>query len=336
MNNDAESLKQFLRQKAGLSSAAISAAWPSWWTDAADSSPSAQADLRFSLARKLGLDSRSILDNKDSPVFIWDESAKFKDFLGDDHKEKSVMTSFGVSVSRILLSGSTQKETIVGESASHIRSSILKSQSSVGLVELLSLLWGVGIPLIHLRVHPLATKKMRAMAVQVDGKFAILLACDDRYPARLIFYIAHEIAHIALGHLNHHNAIVDMEDSNESHDAKELAADEFALELLTGQNEPQFSINDQEPVSAEQLADFVQIEGSNKRIEQGILALCYGYVSQNWGIVDRAIQHIYGEPQDSWKVINKMAMDQIFWDKISDDNSYFIQAILGDCDKWTQ
>ena len=42
-------------QQLGLSDAAINAAWPEWWSEAAEPSPSASLDLRFSLARKLGL-----------------------------------------------------------------------------------------------------------------------------------------------------------------------------------------------------------------------------------------------------------------------------------------
>ena len=52
MANDGKSLIDSLRN-AGFSAAAISAAWPSWWTEEAEESPSGRAELRFALARRL-------------------------------------------------------------------------------------------------------------------------------------------------------------------------------------------------------------------------------------------------------------------------------------------
>ena len=42
---------------------------------------------------------------------------------------------------------------------------------------------------------------MAAMTVHAASGNAILLAKDSGYPAQLAFYLAHELAHIALGHL---------------------------------------------------------------------------------------------------------------------------------------
>ena len=40
---------------------------------------------------------------------------------------------------------------------------------------------------------------MAAMSVQVGAGTAMLPAKDSSYPAQIAFYLAHEIAHIALG-----------------------------------------------------------------------------------------------------------------------------------------
>src|SRR5262245_58890952 len=78
---DANSLKWSL-QKLGFSDTAIDAAWPEWWSVDADASASANAELRFSLARKLGLDPRSLIEN-DEPRFVWRE-AKYKHLTGEN------------------------------------------------------------------------------------------------------------------------------------------------------------------------------------------------------------------------------------------------------------
>lgn len=102
MPNNAQEFRVRLATATGLSDSAIDAAWPEWWSEAADASASARAELRFSVARNLGLDPRSLLDDE-SPRFLWDDSAKYKNFKGDVEREKPAITAFGSSVARTLL-----------------------------------------------------------------------------------------------------------------------------------------------------------------------------------------------------------------------------------------
>src|SRR5437588_12250307 len=63
-----------LRQKLlhlGLTRQAVDAAWPAWWSEEAEASASARVELRFSVARKLGLDPRSLLEDPSQPRFVW-------------------------------------------------------------------------------------------------------------------------------------------------------------------------------------------------------------------------------------------------------------------------
>ena len=72
MANDKNSLIDQLR-RAGISRAAIDAAWPAWWTEEAESSPSGRAELRFALARRLGLEAKPLLGER--VEFIWNDEA---------------------------------------------------------------------------------------------------------------------------------------------------------------------------------------------------------------------------------------------------------------------
>ena len=54
MDGERKRLTDELRQ-AGFSRTAIDAAWPSWWDEGLASSPSGRAELRFALARRVGL-----------------------------------------------------------------------------------------------------------------------------------------------------------------------------------------------------------------------------------------------------------------------------------------
>src|SRR5258708_31770465 len=95
-------LRRRLRQ-VGLSDPAVVAAWPTWWSEDADASPSAVSELRFSIARKLGLDPRSLLDSSDGPKFLWRDEARFKHLTGESESELSAITSFGTALAGILI-----------------------------------------------------------------------------------------------------------------------------------------------------------------------------------------------------------------------------------------
>lgn len=329
----ADELKRRLVQDTGLTEAAIDIAWPSWWTDEAEASPSAKNELRFSLARKLGLDPGS-LASEQTPRFLWDGSqAKYKDFKGSAQGEMPAITSFGTSIGRILTSATPQDHQGLLSSTSplELRRSILTQSRFVGLRELITLAWGIGIPVIHLRAYPLSAKRMCAMAVNVGGRHAIFLARDAQYPAPLAFHLAHELGHIALGHLHSSQALVDMGDYSEktaNSDPEEVAADEYALELLTGDPAPQV-IPQGAGNSARQLASECLRLSEPLAIEPGTLALCYGHSTNNWPVATRSLDHIYREKLDAWQVINQIAMGQVIWDLLGDDAASYLRAVMG-------
>ena len=74
------------------------------------------------------------------------------------------------------------------------------------------------------------------MAASVEGRSVILLAKDSMYPAHATFYLAHEIAHIMLQHVDTNSVLVDFDRDQLPmyDDEEESQADAFALEILTG------------------------------------------------------------------------------------------------------
>jgi hypothetical protein len=329
MTAEAELFRKQLRA-IGLSDPAIEAAWPEWWSDAADPSPSARLELRFSVARKLGIDPLSITDETGEPRFIW-RNARFKNLSGETETEKAAISSFGRALAILLRPAVTIPRLMRGVQAIELRSAILNTKSYVGLSDLLALCWGVGIPVVHLRLFPGTRKRMAAMSVQVADQAFILLAKDSMYPAQIAFYVAHEIAHIALGHLFADSAIVDMESEDfpgASADNEEEEADRFALELLTGRQDPRV-LPATASYNAPALADAALHSGRELHIEPGTLALCFGYATRNWAVVNSAMKFIYSDPKPVWNEINRLAMHQLTLTDIAADSQPYVQAVLG-------
>jgi Zn-dependent peptidase ImmA (M78 family) len=159
------------------------------------------------------------------------------------------------SASRIAIGALEKDFTQPNESASAIRDHILATGAKwVGLAELIDLCWAYGIPVLHLASPLLAKKKMDGIAMSINGRPSIVLS-NVRKSGFLLFHLAHEIGHIALGHLGANSAIVDddfEEQAKNSKSADEVAADRFALELLTGN--PDFTLRLQTKMKAEPLA----------------------------------------------------------------------------------
>lgn len=322
-----EQLRVELR-RAGIANAAVDAAWPQWWSSDAEESLSATAELTFTVARRLGLSPRALLDGE--ARFIWHDKTKFKHLTADVSEDQAALSAFGRAVGSSILPA----VTYAGPrrfAAHEIRESLLARSPVVDTDALLVVCWGLGIPVLQLNVFPLSAKRMHAMSVGVDDRAAILLARSESYLAPAAFTIAHEIGHVMLGHVDGGGSLVDMENPLQAADAsdgEEVEADAYALELLTGQPQPDV-VSDSARFSASQLADAVQTQGPELQIDPGVLALCAGHATQEWDKAYGALKIIPPGRQDISSYINDFARRSIDWDRVADDVQDYVCAILG-------
>ena len=315
----------------GLSNAAIEAAWPRWWSQEAEASVSARADLRFSLARNLGLDPRTLFDRAEQPHFVWHEEARYKHLSGETDIERDAITSFGRALGALLVTASPASHPLGSRSAADLRQVVLGAgKPYVRLVDLLTLCWTAGIPVVHLRVFPLPQKRMAAMTVRVQGRFAILLGKDSTYPAQIAFYLAHELGHIQLEHLSSEPAVVDFDQETPSlgGDAEEESADHFALELLTG--DPQLTVlPGPGGYNARALADVALRNADDLKVEPGILAMCFGYSTKDWPTTMAALGYIYEAGKPVWNEVNQLARSQLGAEDLPLDALDYLEMVLG-------
>ena len=330
MKTCSRSFKEEL-QCLGITKDAIEAVWPIWWSDEAEGSVSAQAEARFSVARRLGLSPKSVI-GEHQPEFVWRHNAKFKGFSKYGGIEQAVLTSFGVALGRHLEKGVPESRTSLENLAdpANIRKVVLASSPFVSLQDICAVCWGFGIPVVHLRVFPLSAKNMVAMAVKTLHGFAVLVGKDAMFPAPTAYHVAHELGHIAAGHLVESDAIIDLEELKEQSDRdwEEREANEFALELLTGQKSPSLKFTSS-PKSGSELAGAVNSASAERQIEPGTLALCYGYQTSDWKTAYAALNHIYKSKHDVWRFLNNIATNQLDWTAYKDDEKAYIQAVMG-------
>jgi hypothetical protein len=314
----------------GLSGYAIRAAWPDWWSDFLDGSSSARVALRLSLARNLGIEAASLLDEASQPTFIWRDQAHLKNVTIEELRELEAIVSFGKALSSILICASppAQKRTL--PSAARLRQVILRKQPYVSVFDLASICRFISIPVVYLRIFPWPQMRMAAMTVRTELGGAMMLGKETDFPAPLAFCIAHQLAHIALGHVQAREAIVDF-DTNELNpvdDAEERAANEYALELLTGQTSP-IVLPGAQWHTAERLAEEAIRASTELRVEPGILALCSGYATGDRQGADSAMGSIYADPKPAWMEINRLARINLRMDAVTADSRSYLEYVLG-------
>jgi hypothetical protein len=320
-------LRRALRD-AGLSREAVKAAWPSWWTEEAGASKSARTELRFALARNLGLSPRALLGER--VEFIWRDQGRFKSLTSQTDIERAALNSFGTSVGRLALQACPGDAQPPGMTADDLRRMILESSQVVSLQALIATCWALGIPVLALRVFPLGSKSMHAMVVSWSGRHAVLLARDASFPAPVAFTLAHELAHVALGHVGDASALVDLEDpaTSGSTDQDETAADMFALAILTGTTKPNIQVT-RERFGGRQLAEAATREGPPRGIEPGTLALCTGFATGNWAAAMSALAYIYDRAGSVSDAVNRVAAHNLDWAALDDGSSEYLRSVMG-------
>lgn len=326
MTGTADTLKKELR-RAGLSKEAVEAAWPEWWSDEAETSPSARTELRLSVARSLGLAPKALVGERVD--FVWRDRARFKHLRAAEDMSLAALNSFGVSVGRSLLQATDGSESLAGFSAGNLRSLLLEL-GTPDLPNLLALCWAVGIPVAHLRVWPLTQKAMHAMVIAHRGRHAVLINREVSYPGLAAFTLAHEIGHIALGHVPDEEMLVDAEDpaGTDEHDDEERAADRFALELLMGDPDPNIKI-EFDTFNHAMLADAVLKTGPIYGIDPGTLALAVAHRFNAWPVAMAAMRLIQPEPVNVAELVNKVAKQQLKLERLGSDSAAFIARALG-------
>ena len=325
MAADEKTLIARLRE-AGFSRAAIRAAWPSWWTEEADSTQSGRAELRFALARRLGLEPKPLLGER--VEFVWNDEARFKHLSAEDEAQRAALASFGMSIGRLLLRA-TPGDMTPRIDAEQLRNAMLRRSRFVDLHALIGTCWALGVPVVHLRVFPLEAKSMHAMVVTIEGRYAILLGRDASYPAPIAFTLAHELGHVMLGHLAGAPALVDLKDPALVRDAdqQEEEADRFALTVLTGSPEPDIRTN-LDRFNAPTLAAAVLAAADEYAVEPGSLALCLAYQRKAWPVAMSALRFIYNQPMPAWREVNGIADGELEWDALGDEAGHYLRNVM--------
>ena len=325
---NANPIKPLLKrlQKAGYDPKYVrNIALPEWWEDSIALNPAGYQQAMIVISRNLRLDIDSLID-EEAPILSREVSGlKYKLKKSDSREKVEIATNIAVRAAQLAGCAISQPMLQLPASAGEIRCAILNNGNDrVGFAELLDYCWSLGIPVLHVSEFPAGAGKPDALVVIAENRSVIALCKRTQNSAWLLFHLAHELGHIALGHLQGAILLVD-EEVNSDVDFEEMEANRFAVEMLTGFQHRSY---DYGSVNSQQLARIAQAVGQDSEVDAGFIALSHGRMTGFWGAVGGALKALEPNPV-ALSLMRSQIQKRLDWQKLSCDNIDFLKRILG-------
>jgi len=299
----------------GLKKSFVKSLLPEWWDDDIAEDASGLLQAQMILAKSMNLDLASLRDD-DAEISFRAAQRKFKHGKAVDEASIRLSAEYATGLAKLAVQAMAAPYTSPLRDPIELRKKILASGWRVDLGGLLDFCFQSGIPVLHVGVLP--GKKMDAVAVKQNGRTAIVLS-KNAAPAFLLFHLAHEIGHIACGHLGDGDSTLIDADLKEGagKDMDEQEADNFAIQLLNGSNVKYSSSN--RYLTPQAPAQSAASLGAEKFIDTGHIVLNYGFAAKNFRLANAALAILNncGGPE----TVNTTLMSSINWDALTEDQA---------------
>jgi hypothetical protein len=186
----------------------------------------------------------------------------------------------------------------------------------------------MGIPVLHVNLFPKGAKKRpEGFTLRVGGRPIIVLCRDEKQPSWQLFILAHELGHIAGGHIPENGALMDEKiDANEP-DAEEAEADRYAIELLTGNAGTSIGTNGRWP-KMDELARLAERYGRRNSIDPGHVVLNYAHtMGSSFFAVARGALKILHPKSDAVRAVRDRLAENLDWELLPEDSSEFLMRM---------
>lgn len=318
----------------GLTRAQARKLLPEWWGPEMESSPSGSAELRLLLSRRLSLDvaalSRGELARRDAQRPI-----AYKHHAGDDPTQLQASTAIATALAGAVISAMPEPQRPIPAKAEAFAALARKHGGVVGLASLIDACWELGVPVIPMPNLPVGVRKMDGAALQVGDRKAIIVSRKKSSRAWLAFIVAHEIGHLARGHLLKGGAIIDVSlqeqatyEVESSGDQQEREADEFALDVMGGANVEALVSRWPSHASPIDLAVAAKENAGSYAVEPGHLILRFAFRTKRWTEAVMALNYLR-EDADAEVVMHSALRRHLNFDLVADDMGDFIRQVTG-------
>ena len=158
----------------------------------------------------------------------------------------------------------------------------------------------------------------------MQGRPVIVLCREETQPSWQLFILAHELGHLACGHVPENGALFDENVHDTEPDDEERAADCYAVELLTGKEATEIGVNGRWPKAAD-LARLAGDYGRRNQIDPGHVVLNYAHHAGPafFPVARAALKHLDPVADAVAQVRERLAAN-LDWERLPQDSSVFL------------
>ncbi|WP_336844542.1 ImmA/IrrE family metallo-endopeptidase [Providencia rettgeri] len=316
---------------AGFNLSYVKKLLPEWWDEKLAETPSGRQYACLHLARMFSITPDSLKDSSEGVCFNFGGNHKFKHRQNIDENDLDVATAVAYTAAGIVASNFKvpyDSKAVLDPLA--IRAQILTKETWVSLDSLVSYCHSIGIPVVYLKSFPKAAKKMAGLALISHGRPVIVLTQPQKY-GYMLFDLAHELGHIARGHLNAGNGQchVDVKIENASTDDIEKEANEFAFQVISGQKSLRI-VPTAGLLRGPALARAAQQYGSDNHIDPTHIALNYGFAQNCWGAAVNAVKSLRAGKLPDQDLVRTMMKSEMDLENINEDDLKVLENLIGE------
>lgn len=294
---------------------------PDWWNDSLNQSQSISQQVILGLAKFANLDLNAVL-NPSVPLKFNESVRRYKHAANKPVEELQAATAVVDGIAKLAAAAAKYDYQELPK-ANDIRQSILAAGKNwIDYQALFEFSWSMGIPVLYMPEIP-ARKKMDAVAIKVSDRPVIALTKKQKHASALLFSLAHELGHIACGHLERNALLIDEKINEDDVDnPQEVEANNFAIELLNGR--PDAAFYSAYRVPADVLATNALIIAKKNQVDPGHVALNYAKTMNRktgenyFPVSNRALNILY--PELTWgEYANRTFMASVDEENLSED-----------------
>jgi hypothetical protein len=307
---------------------------PEWVTPEVLSDATVSSEIAAILAKRLGLRTSPLFAASPRVESLRRRDIKYKRSIPNKSKNLTAATSIAISVAESVASACRVEFSPLTGSADALRKEVLASFPGkwLGLRNLLMTCWSHGVPVVYLAGLGQGVAKMDGMVVYTGDRPVIILSKVSPLWAWQLFILAHEVAHVVLGHVAPGEILVDEELSEASYaldnDLDERAADRFAIELLNGRPNATYTPSENR-ANFRELADVAYEFGKANQIDPGHIVLNFANQSGKWDVGIAAAKVLQGENPPASVVISEAMWRGIDPEALPMDTIEFLGRVTG-------
>ena len=300
---------------------------PDWWEDDLARDPGNRRLAELVISRTLKIPLPSLVEPR-SPLTL-EGAAEVRFKRRQDVEPPDLLPAVAVARRIFELLFACARDlpafALEGGDPEALRELILSRSSCVDLPGLLQISWELGVPVVHLDSLPQGAKRVDGMAFCVAGRPCIALASFRKSPAWLTWHLAHEMGHVARGHL-HNGAALDVRIDFSSEQVEEREANLFAKDLVYGKKN-RGGFKSARHITGVQLAAEARHLGALHRIHPACIVTSYGFNMAAWGTAQNALKAL-GSADGGPEAVRAALTERLDLESLVDsDRQFFVRAV---------